>query len=108
MAPAIELPPFDATFGVHVLFVSIPRHEAVYLTVLLESYEGLVSFRTQAPEHEPGRALLAVLIPPDFARDAVAVLEGAVETAGLTQHSPAPDDWIALRVALEVEDERAG
>jgi hypothetical protein len=108
MPPAIELSPLDPTFGVHVLFVSVPRHEAVYLTVLLESYEGLVSFRTQAPEHEPGRALLAVLVPPDFAEDAVAVLEGAVATAGLTQHSPTPDDWIALRVALEVEDETAG
>ena len=108
MAPEFELPPVDPAFGAHVVFVSVPRKEAVYLTVLLESYEGIASFRTQDPEHAPGRTLVAILIPTDFAHDAIAVLEEVATTAGLTQHLPTPADWIELRVALEVEDEPAG
>jgi len=108
MPPVIELPPVDAAFGVHVIFVSVPRKEAVYLTVLLESYEGIASFRTQEPEHAPGRTLVAILVPPDFARDAVTVLEETVATSDLTQHTPTLEDLIALRVALEVGDETAG
>ncbi len=107
MPPGFELPPVDPTFGVHVVFVSLPRREAVYFTVLLESYEGIASFRTQDPEHVPGRTLVAVLIPPDFAHDAVAVLEETARTSGVTQHAPTPADLIELRVALEVEDEQA-
>ena len=107
MPPAFDLPPVDSAFGVHVIFVSIPRREAVFFTVLLESYEGIASFRTQNPEHAPGRVLVAILIPPDFAHDAVAVLEETARTSGVTQHSPTPADLIELRIALEVEDEHA-
>jgi len=35
----IPLPPLDARLGVHVIFVSVPREEVIFVKVLLESFE---------------------------------------------------------------------
>ena len=105
MSPPIEVPPLDASLGVHVIFVSVPRPEVIFLKVLLESFEGVAAFRTQDAEHVPGRGLVAVLAPPAFAADAVAILDEIVDSTGLTQHTATPADLIALYAALEPNDE---
>ena len=105
MTAAIELPPLDPALGTYPLFVSVARAEVIYLKVLLESFEGVACFRTQDPEHVPGRALVAVLAAPDFADDLLAILSEAAASADIVQHVPEPVDLIALYAALEPNDE---
>ena len=104
--PAIELPPLDPALGAHALFVSVARAEVIYFKVLLVSFEGVAAYRTQDPEHVPGRALIAVLVAPDFADDAAAIVAEAAAAADIVQHTPEPADLIALYAALEPNDER--
>ena len=104
--PAIELPPLDPALGAHPLFVSVARAEVIYFKVLLESFEGIACYRTQNAEHHPGRALIVVLVAPDFAADAIAIVEEAAATADILQHQAEPDDLIRLYAALEPNDER--
>jgi hypothetical protein len=105
MAARIELPPIEPSLGVHAVFLSTPREEVIYVKVLLESYEGVASYRTQNPEHEPGRALIAVLVAPDFARDATAVLEAIAATTGAVQHTAGAAELTGLQISLEPGDE---
>lgn len=92
----IPLPPFDAKLGVHVIFISVPREEVIFVKVLLESFEGIAAYRTQNAEHVPGRALIAVLAPPDFVNDTRRVLAEIAETAGVVAHAPAPAELAKL------------
>jgi hypothetical protein len=87
-SPDIPLPSLDARLGAHVIFVSVPREEVLFVKVLLESYEGIAAYRTQDAEHVPGRALIAVLTPPDFVEDARRVLGEMGDSADLTAHAP--------------------
>jgi hypothetical protein len=103
---SIELPPLDPALGAHPLFVSVARAEVLYFKVLIESFEGVACYRTQDPEHRPGRALIAVLVAPDFAADAAAIIGEAAASADIEQHTPEPADLIALYAALEPNDER--
>ncbi len=107
MPGRLELPPVEPSLGVHVVFLSTPREEVIFVKVLLESYEGIASYRTQNPEHVPGRALIAVLVAPDFADDAASVLEEIVASTGAEPHTPEVDDLIGLQVSLEPGDEWA-
>jgi hypothetical protein len=90
MPDPTEIPflPFDARLGVHLVFVSVPREEVIFVTVLLESFEGIAAHRTQDPEHVPGRALIAVLAPPDFVEDTRRILAEIVESADVVVHAP--------------------
>lgn len=100
---AIDIEAFsvsDPRFGAPVVFVSLPRHEVNYFKVLLESYEGIAAFRTQNPEHEPGRALVAILLAPDASADVAAVLVETIETAAVTLYRPSAADLDALEAAL--------
>jgi hypothetical protein len=82
----------DARFGAPVVFVSLPRSQVNYFKVLLESYEGIAAFRTQIPEHEPGRALVAVLIAPSFVAAVASVLEETVADADVRLRRPSAAD----------------
>lgn len=84
----IPLPPLDASLGVHVIFISVPREEVIFVKVLLESFEGVAAYRTQDAEHVPGRALIAVLVPPDFGEDARRILAEIVEQGDLVAREP--------------------
>jgi len=86
----IPLPPLDAKLGVHVIFVSVPREEVIFVKVLLESFEGVAAYRTQDPRHRPGRALIAVMAPPDFVEDVRNILAEIVESADVKIHEPTP------------------
>jgi hypothetical protein len=92
----IPLPPLDAELGVHVVFVSVPRAEVIFVKVLLESYEGIAAYRTQNAEHLPGRALIAVLAPPDFVADTRRVLTEIAETADVVAYAPTEADLAKL------------
>ena len=105
VASQIELPPIEPSLGVHVVFLSTPREEVIYVKVLLESYEGIASYRTQNSEHVPGRALIAVLVAPDFADDATAALQEIVASTGAVQHAAGPVELTGLQISLEPGDE---
>jgi hypothetical protein len=96
----IPLPPLDRELGVHVIFVSVPREEVIFIKILLESYEGITAYRTQNPEHLPGRALIAVLAPPDFVADTRRVLAEIIETADVVAYPPTPADLAKLYADL--------
>jgi hypothetical protein len=96
----IPLPPLDAELGVHVLFVSVPRAEVIFVKLLLESYEGIAAYRTQDAEHLPGRALIAVLPPPDFVADTCRVLAELVESADAVAYAPTAADLAKLYADL--------
>jgi len=84
----IPLPTLDPRLGAHVIFVSVPREQVLFVKVSLESYEGVAAYRTQDPEHAPGRALIAVLTPTDFVEDARRILAEMRESADVTAHAP--------------------
>lgn len=86
--PNIPLPPLDPRLGAHVIFVSVPREDVLFIKVSLESYEGVAAYRTQNAEHAPGRALIAVLTPPDFVEDARRILGEMRDSADVTAHAP--------------------
>lgn len=96
----MPLPPLDPELGVHVVFVSVPREEVIFVKVLLESYEGITAYRTQNAEHLPGRALIAVLAPPDFLADTRRVLAEIIETADVVAHAPTAADLAQLYADL--------
>lgn len=108
MSGSVLLPPLDPFLGAHVVFVSLPREQVIFFKVLLESYEGIAAYRTQDPEHEPGRALVAVLVPPDFAAEAAAVLASTIESAGVEIRPASREDLRTLYSSLEVEDSEPG
>ena len=68
------LPPIDPDLGVHPLFLSIRRADAIYVKVILESYEGLGVTRTEQPHYEEDRALIVFLLVPDLADQARCLL----------------------------------
>jgi len=96
----IPLPPLDARLGVHVLFVSVPRAEVLFVKILLESFEGVAAYRTQDAEHVPGRALIAVLAPPDFVTDTRCILAEIRESADVVTHAPTPGELAKLYADL--------
>jgi hypothetical protein len=56
----------DDRLGLCALFVSAPRRHLAYIKVLLESYEGVGVARTERRFHTDDRALLVLLLVPDF------------------------------------------
>ena len=100
MPAHIPLPPLDPRLGVHVIFVSVPRAEVIFVKVLLESFEGVAAYRTQNAEHVPGRALIAVLAPPDFVDDTRRILAEIVETADVVAYAPTAADLTKLYADL--------
>lgn len=103
----IPLPPLDRELGVHVFFVSVPRAEVIFVKLLLESYEGIAAYRTQNAEHVPGRALIAVLAPPDFVPDTHRVLVELVESADVVPYAPTAADLTKLYADLFDSDTKA-
>jgi hypothetical protein len=100
----IELPDVDPHLGARVAFVSLPRQDVLYFKVLLESYEGVAAYRTQEPHHAPGRALVAVLVAPDFAAAAVRILAEARDTVGAEIRAGSRAELAALYAALAESD----
>jgi hypothetical protein len=96
----IPLPPLDARLGACAIFVSVPRQEVLFVKVLLESFEGVAAYRTQDAEHAPGRAMIAVLAPPDFVEDARRILEEIRESANVVAHVPTPAELARLYADL--------
>jgi len=92
----IPLTPLDPRLGVHVLFISVPREEVIFVKVLLESFEGVAAYRTQDAEHLPGRALIAVLAPSDFVTDTRKILSEIIESANVVVHASTPEDLETL------------
>ncbi len=68
MIPNEDTRPFDVDeqLGLCALFVSAPRRDLTYVKVVLESYEGVGVARTERPFLTQDRALLVLLLVPDF------------------------------------------
>lgn len=71
----------DTELGVIPLFVAIAPSDLILLKVLLESFEGIGVIRTQDRCYTNGRALIVVIVVPDFVDDARALLGEFLETA---------------------------
>ena len=96
----------DPELGLCACFVSAPRRHLIYIKVLLESYEGVGVARSEDPFYDDERALLVLLLVPDFL-DAAAGLIGHFETAvGLRRESVEPSRLDRLRADLLGELER--
>jgi hypothetical protein len=94
----------DPRFGGPVVFVSLARPQVIYFKVLLESYEGIASFRTQDPEHEPGRGLVAILVAEGFAADLVAVLAETADSVDLRPYAPSAAEIDTLYTVLTTDE----
>ena len=81
-----------ATPDILPLFLHVPRKEIAYVKFLFESYEGIAVVRTL----DPDRALLVVLVAPDFEATARAVVAELVAegTAEETGPPPGDGDWL--------------
>jgi hypothetical protein len=72
------VPAFDAELGLHPLYLSVSRLDAIYVKVVLESYECLCVTRTEDPFYGDDRCLIVLLLVSDFvelAREVIAALE---------------------------------
>jgi len=91
MNPLSDLIP---SLGVHVAFLSVARKDEIYVRVVLECHEGFGVARAHEGEHEPDRTLLSLLIVPDFAEPARALLADLATTTDL-RFLPSSPEWIA-------------
>ncbi|MFQ5353095.1 MAG: DUF4911 domain-containing protein [Candidatus Binatia bacterium] len=73
----MELPRdcYHEELGVYAFFFVLARRASVYLKVLLESYEGVGVMRSVDTEYASGKALVVVLVVPDFLAQARALLD---------------------------------
>jgi hypothetical protein len=99
-AGAPDVGPLWPGLGVHVVFLSVARKDEVYVRVVLECHEGIGVARAHDPEFAPDRTLLSLLVVPDFAQPASALL-AEVAAAADVRFLPATEDWIAA-VAREL------
>jgi hypothetical protein len=66
--------PLHPSLGVHVVFLSVSRADEIYVRVVLECHEGMGVARAHDVTSSPHRTLLSLLVVPDFASDACALL----------------------------------
>jgi hypothetical protein len=76
------------TPDVEVLCLSLPRREIAFVKFVFESYEGIAVTRTLDRE----RALLALLVAPDFAADARRIVAALAPETGC-EVVPRPPEW---------------
>jgi hypothetical protein len=88
------IPPLVPELGVHVVFLSVARKDEIFVRVVLECHEGFGVARAHEGEHEPERTLLSLLIVPDFAEPARALLADLRVSADIRFLEGGPD-WIA-------------
>ena len=92
--PQDLIPPLVPELGVHVVFLSVSRKDEIFVRVVLECHEGFGVARAHEGEHESDRTLLSLLIVPDFAEPARALLADLEKTADIRFLTGGPD-WIA-------------
>lgn len=97
---------FDAEGGVYTLFYSIPRPHIAYFKLMIEAYEGIAVGRTMRTFYDPERtrALVVVMVVPDFLAAAVALLEGLAASTGSIQVPATPELQQDLRRNLGFGD----
>ena len=88
------IPPLVPELGVHVVFMSVARRDEIFVRVVLECHEGFGVARAHEGEHEEDRTLLSLLIVPDFAEPARALLDELHATADIRFLAGGPE-WIA-------------
>lgn len=81
--PGLRIGDSDAELGVVPVFLSVARADLIYVKVLLESFEGIGVMRSEEPFYGDDRALIVLLIVPDAAADAEAVLGDASQFTDL-------------------------
>lgn len=96
----------DPELGLCACFVSAPRRHLTYIKVLLESYEGVGVARSEEPFFDGERALLVLLLVPDFLDAAVGLIEHLESAVGLRRESVEPSRLDRLRADLLGELER--
>ena len=94
--PIAEL---DSELGVHPVFFSVPREQAVYIRAVLDSHGSLGVVRSQEPEFSRDRSLMVLLLMPDFVTEACELLGELSREVGL--EFPEPDE--AMLAALREE-----
>lgn len=83
--------------GVHTLFFCVPRPQAVYAKGIIDSYAEIGVLRSQDPKFAPGTALMVLLVVPDFAAEAVTLMEGLAAEGGITFTDATPARLADLR-----------
>ncbi len=83
--------------GVHTLFFCIPRPQAVHTKGIIDSYAEIGVLRSQDPEFAPGTALMVLLVVPDFAAEAVTLMEGLAADGSITFIDATPARLADLR-----------
>jgi hypothetical protein len=78
--------------GVHVVFMSVSRKDEIFVRVVLECHEGVGVARAHDPAYSEERTLLSMLIVPDFAETARAMLADLAVDADL-EFFPATPEW---------------
>lgn len=102
MAGAMEVDfgPVVERLGLHVVFLSVSRHDEVFVRVTLEAYEGLCVPRAHDPDYAEGRTLLSLFVMPDFVREVRALLDDLASTADLTFVCAEPQWLVEVEHAL--------
>ncbi len=94
---------YDDALGVHALFINLPRRHAIYVKVLLESYEGVAVVRSVEPHYAPGRILQVIMIVPDQAPTVQGILSSIETDTDMERVDPSESLLSELRQDLLVE-----
>jgi len=88
-----DLGPLWPSLGVHVVFLSVSGADEVFVRVLLECHEGFGVARAHDSSFADGRALLTLLIVPDFAAPCAALLAEIAASVDVEFHA-VQEGWI--------------
>lgn len=91
---------YDPALGAYVVFFTIARRDAVFVKLLLESYEGLGVVRTVERFYRPGIALQVMLAAPDMVDHVERVLDELAERVEVRPVEVAAAERDALRADL--------
>jgi len=91
---------YDPALGAYAVFFTVARRDAVFVKLLLESYEGLGVVRTVERFYRPGVALQVVLAVPDTVDHLARVLDELAERVEVRPVEVAAHDRDALRADL--------
>ena len=109
-AASIRIPAFDAELGVHPAFIVVPKKDLLYVKLVLESYECFGVMRSQDSEFTELKALIVLLLVPDFVAHAEVVLNELAAEVGADSIDAEPEWLRVLRDDLlsELADETSG
>jgi hypothetical protein len=103
MPAFVQATAYDPALGVYAVFFTVARRDAVFVKLLLESYEGLGVVRTVERFYRPGVALQVMLAVPDMVDHLARVLDELAEWVEVRPVEAPAADRDALRADLLAE-----